>query len=117
MPRKDTTPKHRAAAANTVRSAADIAAYDAKRKAFASIMHAGDENGSCDLVTLAIDLAVIAARETPPFYLTDELAQRYAVSRRTIEMWPIKRHKFGNSVRYSRGSVEQFELESREIPD
>lgn len=95
-------------------TAAEEAAYRAKRALWAAIVNGGDPNTACELAQVALDTAIIAATEPPQFYSMDDLAKRYGISRKTVSSWQIPRHKFGESVRFSREDIEQFELAKRE---
>lgn len=110
MPKRESKePIHRSARKHSCQTQADAAAYTARARALAAILEGRDFNECCELVKLAIDQAVIADREDPPFFTTEQLCRRWQVARRTVEGYAVPRTKLGGAVRFARQDVLDFE--------
>ena len=94
-------------------TAVELAAKQARAKLWTAITTGADINATCALADIAIDCARIAESAESEFFTTDDLAKRYALSRKTVEGWKLPRHRFGNSIRFSRVDILAFEAESR----
>ncbi len=97
-------------------TAVELAAKQARAKLWAGITTGADINAICALADNAIDCARIAEAAENEFFSTDDLAKRYALSRKTVESWKLPRHLFGRTIRFSRADVLAFEAQSRHTP-
>lgn len=97
-------------------TAVEAAAKQARAKLWTAITTGADINATCALADIAIDCARIAESAEAEFFSLNDLANRYALSRKTLEGWKLPRHRFGNSIRFSRADVLAFEASNREKP-
>jgi hypothetical protein len=94
-------------------TAVELAAKQARAKLWTAITTGADINAICALADSAIDCARVAESAEAEFFSLNDLATRYALSRKTVESWKLPRHRFGNSIRFSRADVLAFEAENR----
>ena len=94
-------------------TAVELAAKQARAKLWTAITTGADINATCALADVAIDCARVAESAEAEFFSLNDLAKRYALSRKTVEGWKLPRHRFGNSVRFSRADILAFEASSR----
>lgn len=94
-------------------TAVELAAKQARAKLWTAITTGADVNATCALADVAIDCARVAESAEAEFFSLNDLAKRYALSRKTVEGWNLPRHRFGNSIRFSREDILEFEAASR----
>ncbi len=98
-------------------TAGEKAAYSAIRNLKGAI-HAGkDPETLIALFDIVLDMAKIAAQDTPAYFRYYDLTQRYSVSRKTVESYRIPHYQFGGSIRFSRNDVLAWEATRRQCSD